>query len=876
MNMQHKKTLLSICMMLGLSACGGGGDDEAKNNDMTEQTPSLEVPDVEVPDVEVPDVEVPDVEVPDVEVPDISESVSGVYTKDDIKFNLTGAVSVVTTSELAEIPETSSFSSKAISFNSYSAFSDDNTAKTNLFAVNEQGDITPLVNLPGTAKFDYTVSSPDGKYLYALAGINLYDNSNDNYDLLTNTNCSIFKIDTETSDWSCLIENVIAETPSGYWGEVNDGRLKPLQIDQAGNVYFLSRSFEVLGDDNYKYINYDYAINQVLVKVTSDGVSKTITKDNETISSFLVTKGNSLVYRSDKLNMIPDLNAENLSTVELNSESWSDGWYTVDDYQTVIYSPNYYNETIGFAQPSKELAGAISKREINAYKFDSGLLNNIILGDDGYIYGVYSSNESDDDGNWKEYVKLQRILPYSPYVIESVKIPEDSWWNYNQEMQVAKGYVYFIEEQKHDGYGKRDIIGATHLTNGTKITLLDGEWTDERYDIETWKLSGDYIYFTGLDQSSSTMVSGKVDVVKLNQGKDESEYLTIKETASVSGDSLTILDMEVLRPVEPSNSGGYPRITEFVSSIEDIYSSTIKFNKWMDKESVSEGLSVTDSDENTVNTMVVWFNRIAHLLYDTSGNLETKSEPLKLGTNYKATISKDVKDVDGVSLDHEQPDDATRTFEWKVRPESGIILSKEKYTSSLLENNNSVLRVFNGQFNIDLIKSSNYLDHTIEFTTKLSNDFYFKVNSNEVVVHDYWSSILRFIDYDFYTNEYLDFESLDLKNQIAKFTINVSETDDDKVKFDITITSDDINPITITHYRDKVNLNGVYYTDEGYVEYIGYTLELGTSNSNAYDSVMLDDIKVIDNQNETVLIDDGFDVLPVTDGTDKYSFTSAL
>ncbi|WP_305372435.1 hypothetical protein [Photobacterium leiognathi] len=233
MNMQHKKTLLSLFMMLGLSGCGGGGDDEAKNNDMTEQTPSLEVPDVEVPDVEVPDVEVPDVEVPDVEVPDvevpdvevpdvevpdISESVSGVYTKDDIKFNLTGAVSVVTTSELAEIPETSSFSSKAISFNSYSAFSDDNTAKTNLFAVNEQGDITPLVNLPGTAKFDYTVSSPDGKYLYALAGINLYDNSNDNYDLLTNTNCSIFKIDTETSDWSCLIENVIAETPFGILG----------------------------------------------------------------------------------------------------------------------------------------------------------------------------------------------------------------------------------------------------------------------------------------------------------------------------------------------------------------------------------------------------------------------------------------------------------------------------------------------------------------------------------------------------------------------------------------------------------------------------------------------------------------------------------
>ncbi|WP_318443063.1 hypothetical protein [Photobacterium leiognathi] len=845
MNMQHKKTLLSICMMLGLSACGGGGgDDEAKNN---------------------------------VEVPDVSESVSGSYTKDDIKFNLTGVVSVVTTSELAEIPDTSSFSSKAISFNSYSAFSDDNAAKTNLFAVNDQGDMAPLVNLPGTAKFDYTVSSPDGKYLYALAGIDIYDYNNSNYDLLTNTNCSIFKIDTKTSDWSCLIENVIAETPSGYWGEVNDGRLKPLQVDQAGNVYFLSRGFEVLGDDNYKYINYDNSINQVLVKVTSDGVPKSITKDNEIISSFLVTKGNSLVYRSDKLNMIPDLNAEKLSTVELNSDSWSNGWYTVDDHQTVIYTPNYVNDSVGFAQPSKELAGAISKREINAYKFDSGWLKNIILGDDGYIYGVYSSSDTNNEGHWSEYAKLQRILPYSPDVIESVKIPEDSWWNYNQEMQVAKGYVYFIEEQKHDGYGKRDIIGATHLTNGTKITLLDGEWTDERYDIETWKLSGDYIYFTGLDQSSSTMISGKVDVAKLNEGKEESEYLTIKETASVSGDTLTILDMEVLRPVEPSNSGGYPRITEFVSSIEDIYSSTIKFNKWMDKESVSEGLNVTDSNGIEVSTMVVWLNRIAHLLYDTSENLETKSEPLRFGTDYKATISKNVKDVDGVSLEHEQADDADRTFEWKVRSESGVILSKEKYTSSLLENNNSVLKVFNGNLNVDFIKKSNYLDHTIEFTTKLSNEFYFKINGNGVMGYRDWSSKLYFYGYG--SNEYLN-----LNNKIANFKINLSETYDDKVKFDITITSDDINPITITHYRNKADFNGSYYTDEGYVEYIGYTVVLDTYTSNgnytgqnpAYDSVMLDDIKVIDNQNATVLIDEGFDVLPVVDGTDIYNFTSAL
>ncbi len=113
-------------------------------------------------------------------------------------------------------------------------------------------------------------------------------------------------------------------------------------------------------------------------------------------------------------------------------------------------------------------------------------------------------------------------------------------------------------------------------------------------------------------------------------------------------------------------------------------------------------------------------------------------------------------------------------------------------------------------------------------------------------------------DYDYDSSEYLD-----LKNKIAKFTINLSETDDDKVKIDITITSDDISPINITRY---------YNSDVKY----DVVLDTNISNYNPYASIMLDDIKVIDNQNATVLIDDGFDVLPVVDGTDIYNFTSAL
>lgn len=39
---------------------------------------------------------------------------------------------------------------------------------------------------------------------------------------------------------------------------------------------------------------------------------------------------------------------------------------------------------------------------------------------------------------------------------------------------------------------------------------------------------------------------------------------------------------------------------------------------------------------------------------------------------------------------------------------------------------------------------------------------------------------------------------------------------------------------------------------------------------------MLDDIKVTDNKNNSILVDDGFDVLPVISNDSIYKFTSAL
>ncbi len=673
--MQFNKVSLSVLFALTLSACGGG--DSSDDN----------VGDPKYPENPSPE---------------------------NFSFNIAGATSVVSTSNNQVLVNKSLLAASSTETSS------------NFYTLDDKGQLREAIESAYNSKVSYSVLSKDGNYLYVVIdAMNAWESEH----ILRATNCAIFKVNVKNNNWSCLAEGLLAEMPYGYWNEVNDGRFKPLQFDGAGNAYFLSRKFTIKDG----YIEYDYSSPSApLTRIDIQGNKKLLTTDVDSVSSFIVTKANSLVYRAEKLKMIPDLANDTLSTVELEKDQWSNGWYTVDDHNTVIYSRDNSYNNFNFAQASKVFIGGVNKSTLAGHpnQMSSYYLNSIIMGDDGYIYGVYNESVSDPDGNWYEQAHLMRRLPFDNNKLVTIKLPSDHYYNQNQQMQVAKGHAYYIEEESNLNYGQRDIIGITRIVDGETIKLFDQDWATQRLSIESWKLASDTLFFTGFDNASSTMVSGEIDTLALSQGKPESEYLTFNETTSVHGDALTIADMEVLRPQRPENSGGYPKVLDLKLHDQDQFSGTLEFNKWMNPQSVEDNLTITDTtNSQPIGSMVVWLNRMAHILFDQDNNQATDNKPLEWSTNYRVFIDKQAQDSDGISLMHAQENDAERTFDWMVRDQNTWKVAEPEHPSQFTDGN--VLKMYGGNLVVKLVEnipSPSNFDYQVSFSTDLNERFSLTMN----------------------------------------------------------------------------------------------------------------------------------------------------
>ena len=726
-----------------------------------------------------------------------------------------------------------------------------------MFTMDAQGQFQAALESPYQANVEFTVQSKDGKSLYVVMANDDWENQ----ELIGNTNCAIFKVDISDSGWSCLVEGHMALKPDSYWNEIKDGRFKPLQLDKEGNVYFLSRTFKI---DEFKNPTYDFSTPGTIVKVNpNNGTVKHLTSDKAAINSFLVTQANSLIYRAEKLKFIPNLTAEKLSTIELEESLWHQGSYTVDDHNTVIYHDrDPINNKIQFAQPSDKYLGGIEKRSIE-HRSPSNQLRQVLMGDDGFIYGIFNRAKSNDDGNWSEYAQLQRILPYASEEIVSFRTPSDSWWQ-NPKIQVTKGHVYYIEEEKNHNFGLRDVIGVTRIADGKTVKLFGGDWSTERYDIESWKLVEGILYFTGLDNVTSEMVSGQLDTTKLNLNESTSKknYLTVNRTASVHGEILSFHDMEVLRPARTEKLGGNPKIVDFIISDDDIYSGTIEFNKWMDPSSVGRELMVSETtgtegiEVDKVDTMVVWLGRMAHLIYDTGNNPEKQNAPLKFGQSYRAFIGADARDSDGLSMKSAQPDDADRTTDWVVRNYSGMKLSKAEYNSDFTSN--KLLKFFRGTLRAKAFDSATSLNHKVEFTTSVKNEFRLELSNTQKLG---WRNPIQKLSYkplhDRFEwsigNNRVNMSTLD--GRLMRVAVHLYEKDTNIV-FAVTLTDDTGKTQRFQNTRTKPNS-------------ASYSFEYKSTVSD-FRGGIIDDFKVTEKPGsiaENILVDEAFDsALTISNG----------
>jgi hypothetical protein len=603
---------------------------------------------------------------------------------------------------------------------------DDQDIGCNLISIDEDGVASDAFESLEELNVMYTVLSKDQKTVYVVLDPD-YMHSAQN--TVSSTNCMMFAVDLQTNEYTCLDQGYAPQKMDNDFRQtISNSTAKPIQMDDEGNIYYLGRPFTPQGHmecvewDNsgncvsetmmYDHIEFDWqaqpVIRKICVQKDPDGnlmydeeghllyeEPESLTPDNNYIDSFLVSKGGIVVYTyfnqesgQGGIKMYAD-GATNALTGDDTSGWWGDMFYVIGDGGTVIYgsgSSGWGSGGVKFAQKHPAVAGARVVCQLDTSLFtarnNSPTPSRIMMGDDGYIYGLFNENT----GYWDEAtgtqveqarINLFRILPYKQTPIISIEVT-GNWWDAMRgfDVQISKGYAYYVQTDKHPQnlYSARDVIKITKLATGDTTTLLNGSsesgdyalW-DDRYELYSWKLVGSKIHFSGFDSNATQVVTGEIDITKLRQGKPatgDDGYLTITAAASALGESARIRDMEVLRPEVVYDSVGAPIITKIYTDPENLYSVSIDFSKYMNRSDVNGKTSIkaVATDEEIAYAMKVWLYRTLHMILDTDAS-NAATDPLEPDTMYEVSVDGSAYDLaDEWQLDMADSPNLSKTF----------------------------------------------------------------------------------------------------------------------------------------------------------------------------------------------------------------------
>ena len=517
----------------------------------------------------------------------------------------------------------------------------DAIAKTNLFAIDADGLPFAIVESASTFKSTYSYGSKDGKYIY----IAVDGDASENNSFLSSDQCGVIRVTIADNSQSCVdSEFYPAPVTNEMKSSIAKGDIKPIQQDESGNVYYLAKSIS------------DPAKQPVIRTIQGELEATSISPDNTNIISMLVQSDGSLIYEYEDNdgNTGLKLYHQGSSNALLEHEASSSDklFYGIDQGNTVIYGITSFdagNDKIMFAKIHPTVPGAIFRKTLNVEKLRQGRENftprQIIMGDNGYVYGVFISAQRKKSEESYHYYDIYRIFPYQGNKIASIKLDTQYWWDaiHSQDIniQVGKGYLYFKDSQKHPQglFGNREIITAVNLSSLAVTELLaDTQWAN-RYDIHQWKLVGDTIHFSGFDNSDSTVVSGTINTLDVAAGKTEADYLVVNKISSASDGAVDVRDMEVIEPPQTlADSGNAPEVSKFHIHPENLFTASLDFNKKMNRQSAVDGIKVVNqSNDESVEFLDVWNNNSVHLVLDSDASNST-TDALEYATSYNVQI----------------------------------------------------------------------------------------------------------------------------------------------------------------------------------------------------------------------------------------------
>lgn len=212
-------------------------------------------------------------------------------------------------------------------------------------------------------------------------------------------------------------------------------------------------------------------------------------------------------------------------------------------------------------------------------------------------------------------------------------------------IQIARGFVLYVENIELPRIGRVDVIRKLDLQTGEEITLLDDNLSQFRANIFNWRLSGTTLYFSGQNLRNNDTVLGELDLLAIRDGASAESALRLQISATASGAVAQVQDIEVLRPVVPTQDvGGSPRVRIDPDVITG-KSVSLSFTKYMDKETLESRLLLTDSDGDAIDYMPMWLLQTLHMVPDLDSFDQISSQPLAQSSEYTLEFSPGVRDL---------------------------------------------------------------------------------------------------------------------------------------------------------------------------------------------------------------------------------------
>lgn len=575
-------------------------------------------------------------------------------------------------------------------------------AGTNLLACDEDGNCWLAIDSDYPIKVMYSVTDPAGEYVYLALDTGWWGewDGNDYSRFIAQENCGFFRVKIADSTIECVKEGIFIQNMDDLYMQTVCGDQKPIQFDDDSNVYFTGTTFErdsweeCWWDDAAQqnvcttvYGVYTTTWNPLLYRMDNEtGEIDDLTPDNTFVQFFVALPTGEIAYQSWNIDTWQGGGLymwQDGSTIPLSGETWGVNFFTGDTSNAVMWG-SWEEYGVRFARPRAE--GGAERATLNTRLFGgafsdeySSTPRRIIVGDDGRLYGVFESwlseyDSSTDMWNYFTVLSVFQILPYDGIPKVELTLDENTyWWNWmeNTPFKVSKGYLYYTESDTVPFYGERDVIKMVKLEDRTSNTLLDSNEPVQRYEIYSWSLSGDTLYFSAFDLENTAVVNGEIDTLKVRQGQPESDYLTVTETASALGATSAVRDIELLTPRQAEvDTGSAPTVEKFHVTAENIYSASIDFTKSMNKSSVENNLSFTDAGATEVDSMKIWIYKSLHLIPDLSelGLGDNATSPLAANTTYTIALGTGTQDAYGWDL-AQGTQGTSKT--WTTRPNNG-------------------------------------------------------------------------------------------------------------------------------------------------------------------------------------------------------------